>query len=376
MRILVLSKRQYTSKDLLDDRYGRLSEIPKHLARQGHAVYGLVLSYRKRTEYPFPGPPLTAGDVSWYSINLGLNPLSGIRRHQRALDRLVVAIQPDVIWACSDAFHVILAAQIKKRHNLPFIADLYDNFESFAATRLWSVKERYHSALSLADGITVVSENLRSLIRSQVGPTKPLCVLTNAIDPNLFYRRDKRQCRKKLGLPAEQVLIGTAGSLTRDRDIQVLYDAFRDLSSRDPAIGLAVAGPRKRSLPPPAGKNVYDLGLLPHDKIALLASTLDVAVICNKPSAFGEYCFPQKFYEFLAGGTPVLAAAVGALKELLAPWPQNRYDSARPETVPSRILGLIEKPTLPDLPIPTWAGQAQSLSRFMQQVLHAPTEVR
>jgi len=34
MRIVVLSKRQYTNKDVIDDRYGRLWEIPMALACQ------------------------------------------------------------------------------------------------------------------------------------------------------------------------------------------------------------------------------------------------------------------------------------------------------------------------------------------------------
>ena len=44
MRILVLSKRQYTGKDLLDDHYGRIFEIPEELSKKGHAVRGVTLS--------------------------------------------------------------------------------------------------------------------------------------------------------------------------------------------------------------------------------------------------------------------------------------------------------------------------------------------
>ena len=48
LRILVLSKRQYMSKDLIDDRYGRFRELPLAMAAQGAAVRGFCLSYRKR----------------------------------------------------------------------------------------------------------------------------------------------------------------------------------------------------------------------------------------------------------------------------------------------------------------------------------------
>ena len=50
MRILVLTKRQYMGKDLLDDRFGRFRELPLELARLGHQVHGLCLSYRARNE--------------------------------------------------------------------------------------------------------------------------------------------------------------------------------------------------------------------------------------------------------------------------------------------------------------------------------------
>ena len=36
MRILVLSKRQYMNKDLIDDLYGRFRELPLALAGLGH----------------------------------------------------------------------------------------------------------------------------------------------------------------------------------------------------------------------------------------------------------------------------------------------------------------------------------------------------
>ena len=67
-KILVLTKRQYTHKDLLDDRFGRLREIPLELARRGHRVTGLCLSYRSREE-----DWVSDGPVRWKSINAGLS---------------------------------------------------------------------------------------------------------------------------------------------------------------------------------------------------------------------------------------------------------------------------------------------------------------
>ena len=64
MRILVLTKRQYMNKDLIDDRFGRFREIPLSLAQKGYRVQGVCLSYRYKTEGLYHDGP-----VSWQSIN-------------------------------------------------------------------------------------------------------------------------------------------------------------------------------------------------------------------------------------------------------------------------------------------------------------------
>ena len=50
MKILLLTKRQYTNKDLLDDRFGRLWVLPHAWAQGGHEVLGLCLSYAHKRE--------------------------------------------------------------------------------------------------------------------------------------------------------------------------------------------------------------------------------------------------------------------------------------------------------------------------------------
>lgn len=49
MRILVLTKRQYMAKDLIDDRFGRFWKLPMELARLGHKRRGLRLNYREKS---------------------------------------------------------------------------------------------------------------------------------------------------------------------------------------------------------------------------------------------------------------------------------------------------------------------------------------
>ena len=72
MKILVLTKRQYMGKDLLDDRFGRFREIPLELARFGHQVLGICLSYRTKEEDQVEDRDASSeATVVWHSFNIG-----------------------------------------------------------------------------------------------------------------------------------------------------------------------------------------------------------------------------------------------------------------------------------------------------------------
>ena len=71
---------------------------------------------------------------------------------------------------------------------------------------------------------------------------------------------------------------------------------------------------------------VHDLGTLPLDIVPALLNALDLAVICNRDSAFGRHCFPQKAYEIIACRVPLVAAAVGSMNELLTEYPNCLYE--------------------------------------------------
>jgi glycosyltransferase involved in cell wall biosynthesis len=194
MRILVLTKRQYTGKDLLDDRYGRLFEIPSALSAKGHEILGLALSYRRRTPY------LAAGskEPRWLSVNLLPD---GAWRYPRALMDATAKFSPDVIWACSDAFHAMIGAWISRVRKVPVVIDLYDNFESFTATRFPGVSHSFRAACRNAAAITCVSHALREYVLEHYRIECPAIVVGNGVRSDLFYPRDRIAARKHLGLP-------------------------------------------------------------------------------------------------------------------------------------------------------------------------------
>ena len=363
MRLLVLSKRQYTGKDLLDDRYGRLYEIPLTLAGRGHEVLGVALSYRTRAEGWQQRQDCPR--LRWYSINA--TP-QGLLRYPSRLAKIVRSFQPDLIWACSDAPHALIGWALKGRLHRPLVIDLYDNFESFGVTRLPGLKSLLRAACRGADGLTLVSHTLDDYVAANYGVTAPRMVIGNAVPENLFLPLDRYAARERLGLPARARLVGTAGAICADRGIADLFTAFERLARNDHDLWLVHAGPHETTPAQYRHPRIIDLGILPHEAVPHLFSALDVAVVCNLDSPFGRYCFPQKLYEIIACGTPLVAAAVGDVARLLQTNLQCLYPPGDDLALAERIAHQLDRPTPVAVAAPTWAQQAERLEAFFQAI--------
>lgn len=369
MRILFLSKRQYMGKDLLDDRYGRFYELPEQLAARGHTVMGCCLAYHRRKKNSVVPTVITPTGVTWHAYDLRHGGLLNPLRYHREMLLRIREFRPDVIVACSDAFHVIYARWLGSRHHVPVIADLYDQFEAYGANRIPGLQTMFRKAIKRVDGVACVSDPLREWVASLRGSDANTLCLGNAVDHRIFMVRDKQDCRRRLGLPPGAKLIGTAGALTTDRGIETLYRAFALLAERSPDLHLVVAGPR--DTPPPPHARLHDLGNLSHTEVPNVFGALDIGVVCNRDSLFARYCHPQKILEMQACGLPVIAAGVGILageqdpNGIVTYAPENDTDLAR------KIKAVLAKArSWDDKTVPTWGGRAMELEKLLQAVSH------
>lgn len=362
--MLVLSKRQYMSHDLLDERYGRFRELPLAMAAQGALVRGLCLSYRRRPDVAVTDG---AGDavVEWQSLGLRRLLPVGTRSYWAALDELGGRFRPDVIWACSDVPHAVLGVAAARRLGARLVIDLYDNFESYPLSKIPGVNAALHRAVKSANGVTCISAPLAELVREKFGFNGPIEVVENAVPAGRFYPRDRTECRKQFGLPAGALLVGTAGAISHSRGIQCLLEAFRRVAPRRPDIHLVLAGPLDGHVRLPRSDRVHYLGMLPAEQVPPLLSALDVSVISNRDSSFGRYCFPQKLFESIACGVPVAVANVGAAAQLLRDYPGNLYQPDDVDDLVMTIERQCEAAVVPQVPVPTWTTLATRLLNFL-----------
>jgi len=360
-------------KDLLDDRFGRFRELPLGLARLGHDVTGIAISYRRRKEGTVVDcEPSANARVTWHSFNLinGLaTPLEcGIRTFQIARK-----VKPDLIWAGSDAYQVMFGAWLAKRVQARCVIDLYDNFEAFGASRLPFVVSSFRQAVKEADGVTCFSQRLaRHIVHTYPRP-KPTTVIENGVRQDFFDPRNQQECRQQLNLPEGARIIGTAGALDNSRGIDTLFKAFDLLASHSEDVHLAIAGPRQRRLSIPMVHKVHDLGILPHEEVPCFINALDLAVICYRQSAHGEFSFPQKAYEIMACRVPLIAAAVGCMNELLSDYPGCLYEPENPKSLAEAALLQLKNRTTVATEVPSWTDSARELEHFFEKAIQGDT---
>lgn len=366
MNIAFLSKRQYMQKDVIDDRYARVYELPNQLAHQGHGVMGICLSYRKREQGRFVHYHEDRGRLEWHSFNLGKLIVPGFWQYLRRAEALLHDFKPDLLLGCSDCIHAVITAYLARKLKIPYFLDLYDNYESFGLAKIPGVLPLYRQAIRNAVGISCVSEPLSEHIRRHYGHANVLTLESTIIGGD-FYPQDKQACRKSLNLPAHGHVIGVAGSLHRNRGIALLYDSFLRLAESDHGLHLALAGPVDRHCPIPDHPRIHYLGILPHGRIAGFYNALDLVVVCMRDTEFGRYAFPQKTYEILACQTPILTARLGALAQTFKDYPQCLYEADNPIDLQHKIAALLRDPCTVDIEIPTWSEQAQRLAEWLQK---------
>ena len=359
VNILVITKRQYTNKDLIDDRFGRIRELPLELALKGHNVYGLCLSYvKKKEKITYDGP------VVWHSLNAGPLLMPGLRRFFKRASQY--AQSADVIWACSDSVYGIIGYMLSAKFSIPLVFDLYDNFEFFLAARLPIVRQLYHRTIKNCDAVTCASQPLAELVATY-GRTDRAVVLENAVRHDLFYPMPKYACRTELGIPQDCRLIGTAGALDNNRGIKALFEAFEALKVKIPDLHLALAGPRDINLP--QGERIHDLGVMPLEKVPLLLNALDIAIICNRDNLFGRYCFPQKAAEIMACDIPLIAARVGSMAALFKDHPRWLFTPDGSRDLADAIEHRLDDRTTGYRIVTSWSDTSEKLEKTFNKVL-------
>lgn len=196
---------------------------------------------------------------------------------------------------------------LSRSFNIP-ASDLLTMDETLIPYNL-SHPHKYKEFLSLADGVTVIIDNLKKFIPETI----PSLLLYPGVDTQEFYPRPKNNnLAESLGIPSDTTIIcytGTVYPSNRD-EVKSLYLAIGKRNKRGKPTILLRTGANGCDILNPEDlwveKYIIDLGWVERPQIPDILALADVLIQPGKADEFNDYRFPSKIPEFMAMGKPVI----------------------------------------------------------------------
>jgi glycosyltransferase involved in cell wall biosynthesis len=241
--------------------------------------------------------------------------------------------RPDVVFASSTPLTIgiagLLTARVKRA---PFVFEIRDLWPAVPValgaltsrpaigTAEWLERRLYEGA----ERIVVLSEGSRDELRKRGIPEEKLVLIPNAADLDVF-RPDVVDAgfRARHGLENRFVAL-YAGAMGRANGLDQLVDAAEALrrwgDARVTIVALGDGGERPRLM-----ERARELGLdnllflpaLPKDELAGVVGAADVTLTIFAPHPILETNSPNKFFDSLAAGKPVVVNLGGWLRGLV-----------------------------------------------------------
>ena len=183
-------------------------------------------------------------------------------------------------------------------------------------------------ALRRAACVISVSERLRQFAITMGANPDRVRTIPNGINVELFYPRDRAECRRKWKLPMDRKIILSAGHLIELKGHHRVARALKALQANGTLVDLVVAGGTggEDSFEAELRRMIADLGI--EDRVRFLGHVENtqmpelmsaVDLLCLASTREG---WPNVVHEALGCGAPAVATDVGGIPDLL---PSERY---------------------------------------------------
>jgi len=235
----------------------------------------------------------------------------------------------DVIWGTSPPiFQGWTAWFLARVKRVKFLFEIRDLWPAFAIAmnvlknpfliRLSNWLERF--LYRHADLLVVNSPGFISHIEKRGG--KNINLVTNGVDPDMFDPEDKGiEFRQEHGLQNAYMLL-YAGAHGVSNDLEVVLQTAAITASNPGIVYVLVGdGKEKANLQNTAREmgldNVLFVPPVPKDKMSGVMAAADACIAILKPVDMYKTTYPNKVFDYMAAGRPVLCAIDGVIREVV-----------------------------------------------------------
>ena len=323
-------------------------ELARHLINNGHQVTVLTsqvnfLTGNQNTvvtKQNFVIKEVIDDIEIWRISTFGALHRNFITRILTFLSFMVAAIivsprikQVDLVMGTSPPlFQGISALTIARLKRIPFLFEIRDLWPDFAvdmgvlrnrfliAASRWLEKFLYHQA----DRMMVNSPAYVDHIRSKGVPASDISFIPNGVDVQMFNpQADGATVREKLGL-TDQFIVLYAGAHGQANDLTTFLEAAQQVKNEGHSniVFLLVGDGKEKanliSYSQGLGlNNVRFIDAQPKTEIANFLAAADVCVATLQDIPMFSMVYPNKVFDYMAAGRPVVLAIDGVIREVV-----------------------------------------------------------
>ncbi|MCX7945106.1 MAG: glycosyltransferase family 4 protein [Deltaproteobacteria bacterium] len=226
---------------------------------------------------------------------------------------------------CHDLPVLKPAIVLSALRNVPLI---YDAHEIYPSQKVLPLRLRIRSYLNeklyvkYADYVITVNEFIADIMRkrygiSDIGVIMNCAKSDNGFDPNSY----RGLLREKLKLKKDDRIVLFQGWISQERNLDAIVRAFKYVGEKIKLVIIGY-GPYEERLREIVKKErlkrrVFFFGSVPSDEILKYTSGADIGIIPYEPIDENHlYCSPNKFFEFIISGVPVISNDLPFFKKM------------------------------------------------------------
>jgi glycosyltransferase involved in cell wall biosynthesis len=215
-------------------------------------------------------------------------------------------------------FYLILFKKIFNKKLIIILPEFYEKpaSKSMSLINWYDFYFGMRYLVRYADAYIPASHYLKNYLEAELEINKPIMVLPNLMDPEIF------KIDKNIPFLKGKKTIGYTGTPTRKDGVVDLINSFGILNKKYPNIHLLIVGdvingnsviPNLKELATKLGcnDNITFTGLVPFSKIPELLNSCQILALTRPSGVFAEAGFPTKLGEYFACKKPVLITNVG-----------------------------------------------------------------
>jgi glycosyltransferase involved in cell wall biosynthesis len=215
-----------------------------------------------------------------------------------------------------DGFAAILLGRVFKR---PVVVSARgSDINQFASFRL--IRPLLRFTLLNADGVIAVCQALKDAMVELGIPAGKISVVSNGVDPRKFYPVEKTSARRQLGLPQGKMVLSVGGLIPRkgfDLVIRAMKAVIDGYGEKEAWLAIVGEGPSRNDLlglvaSLGLSERIRLVGAVPHHDLVTWYSAADVSCLASSREGW-----PNVILESLACGTPVVAANIWGIPEII-----------------------------------------------------------